>query len=450
MAESHGSAPLTQRARRDTPKRCQYKTRVFVHSSILSTVSMAFTILALSGAPAVVAATASARRETSKATRRPTALGKPAFAARRQSDAGFSKLSSSARTSIHMSARAAGGEVSSLPALTSVHTDANGDVPKNTTLEGLGALGHFQRGAFFFHKQNPNVIHSHSTHSHSTPFLVLVGLTLFSSPFSLLILSGMQGEETDEEENARRTAAGEVDVEVVEDGEEEQEEGGEPEVEEEPVAVTMSRGAELLAQLQEALDNGNTANVLAEVLPELTSEVSEMTEGLGNLKASNVGLEDQAGALKDQYLRLNADFDNYKKRTLKEKEQLAQTARSKLFESMLPGLDNFDLARANLKTESAGEEKIASSYQGLFDGLLTILSSQGLSTVEGVGAAFDPNFHEAIMREESNEYPENTVIEVFRKGYKMGEDTLIRPAMVKVSMEASAPVEGGEGGGESE
>ena len=249
----------------------------------------------------------------------------------------------------------------------------------------------------------------------------------------------------DEEENARRTASGEVDVEVVEDDEEEEEEDGEgAEADGEPAAV--SRGAELLAQLQQAIDDGNAADVLAEVLPELTSEVAEMTEGFGNLKAANVGLEDQAGALKDQYLRLNADFDNYKKRTLKEKEQLAQTAKSKLFESMLPALDNFDLAKANLKTEGEGEEKIASSYQGLFDGLMTILSTQGLSTVEGVGAPFDPNFHEAIMREESTEYPEDTVIEEFRKGYKMGEDTLIRAAMVKVSMEASAPAEEGEGG----
>lgn len=411
---------------------------------------MAFTILALSGAPAVVAATASARRETSKATRRHTALGKPAFAARRQSDASFSKLSNSARTSIHIIAKAAGGEVSFLSALTSVHIDANGDVPKSTTLEGLGALGHFHRGALFFFtskiqtlsiRTQPFPTRRHSSSSSGS---------LFSLSFSRSYLSGMQGEETDEEENARRTSAGEVDVEIVEEGEEEQEEGGEPDVEEEPIAVTMSRGAELLAQLQEALDNGNAADVLADVLPELTTEVSEMTEEFGNLKASNVGLEDQTGALKDQYLRLNADFDNYKKRTLKEKEQLAQTARSKLFESMLPGLDNFDLAKANLKTESEGEEKIASSYQGLVDGLLTILSTQGLSTVEGVGAAFDPKFHEAIMREESNEYPEDTVIEVFRKGYKMGEDTLIRPAMVKVSMEASALAEGGEGDAESE
>jgi molecular chaperone GrpE len=109
-------------------------------------------------------------------------------------------------------------------------------------------------------------------------------------------------------------------------------------------------------------------------------------------------------------------------------------------EGMLPALDNYDLAKANLKTETEGEEKLAAQYQKLFDGLMTILSSQGLSTVESVGAAFDPSFHEAIMREESAEYAEDVVCEEFRKGYKMGEDTLIRAAMVKVS--AGPPAEG--------
>ena len=295
---------------------------------------------------------------------------------------------------------------------------------------------HFLR---FLGKKTLSVHHSVY---HNTLSLSVSTLTPLQSTFFLAFLPDIQGEELDEEENSRRAAAsGEVEVEVVDDEEEEEQEGEE---ESEGDAVEVSRGAELLAQLQQALDDGNAADVLAEVLPELTSEVAQMTEGFGNLKAANVGLEDQAGALKDQYLRLNADFDNYKKRTLKEKEQLAQTAKSKLFESMLPALDNFDLAKANLKTESEAEEKIKSSYEGLYDGLMTILSTQGLSPVDGVGTPFDPNFHEAIMREESADYPEDTVIEEFRKGYKMGEDTLIRAAMVKVSMEASAPPEGGE------
>mmetsp|Transcript_22376 Transcript_22376/g.36134 ORF Transcript_22376/g.36134 Transcript_22376/m.36134 type:complete len:351 (-) Transcript_22376:410-1462(-) len=269
-----------------------------------------------------------------------------------------------------------------------------------------------------------------------------------------LIVRAVGGEvdPSEEEENARRTVdatvdaevmfndvdADGVDMEAVEDDEDD-EDSEAAEIEEERAPARLSRSGELLVELRAAMDSGDAADVLARVLPELTIEEAEMSEGFGNLKAANVGLEDQAGALKDQYLRLNADFDNYKKRTLKEKEQLAQTSKIKLFQSMLPPLDNFDLAKANLKTETEGEAKISAQYQNLFDGLMTILSAQGLSMVEGVGAAFDPNFHEAIMREETDAYPENTVIEEFRKGYKMGADTLIRAAMVKVSMEVSVP-----------
>ena len=84
-------------------------------------------------------------------------------------------------------------------------------------------------------------------------------------------------------------------------------------------------------------------------MPELVSEVAAMELSLGNALAAQVGLEDQTGASKDQYLRLNADFDNFKKRTIKEKEQLADTAKGKLLESLLPALDNFELAKANIK-----------------------------------------------------------------------------------------------------
>ena len=230
----------------------------------------------------------------------------------------------------------------------------------------------------------------------------------------------------DDEENARRAA--EPEVEVIE---------GDEEVEE-PAAVEASKCNELLGKLREAVEAGNAADVLADVLPELTSEVSGIESAFGDIQAANVGLKDQADTLKDQYLRLNADFDNFKKRTLKEKEQLSQTAKSKFFEALLPALDNFDLAQANLKPENEEAQKIVSQYQGLVDGLMTILTNQGLATVAGVGAPFDPNFHEAIMREESADAPEDTILEEFRKGYKMGENTLIRPAMVKVAASPSA------------
>lgn len=250
-----------------------------------------------------------------------------------------------------------------------------------------------------------------------------------SSMNVLVYAAGGEGDELDDEENARRAA--EPEVEVVEDDEEEEEV-------EEPAAVEASKCNELLSKLQEAVEAENAADVLADVLPELTSEVSGIESAFGDIQAANVGLKDQADTLKDQYLRLNADFDNFKKRTLKEKEQLSQTAKSKFFEALLPALDNFDLAQANLKPEDEEAQKVVSQYQGLVDGLMTILTSQGLSTVDGVGAPFDPNFHEAIMREESADAAEDTILEEFRKGYKLGENTLIRPAMVKVSAAPSS------------
>ena len=234
-----------------------------------------------------------------------------------------------------------------------------------------------------------------------------------------------QGDELDDEENNRR--ASEAEAEVVEDEDED-----EDEAEEEEEAAPPTRVSEIMATLQEAVDAGTGGEALAELLPELTTEVTGIESAFKDIQAANVGLEDQAAAVKDQFLRLTADFDNFKKRTVKEKQQLGETTKSKVFEAMLPALDNFDLAKTNLKPESEEGEKIMGQYQGLHDGLMTILGNQGLVAVDGVGTPFDPNFHEAIMREESEE-PEDVIIEEFRKGYKMGEDTLVRASMVKVS-----------------
>lgn len=241
--------------------------------------------------------------------------------------------------------------------------------------------------------------------------------------------SGGESDELKDEENNRRAA--EAEVEVVEDDEQVDAEDVEEEEEEEET-VPPTRVAEILAQLQLGLDSGNGGEVLGEVLGELTAEVLSIEQDIKTIQAANVTLDAEAGTAKDQYLRLTADFDNFKKRTVKEKQQLGQTAKSNVFGAMLPALDNFDLASRNLKTETEEGAKLMAQYDGLYEGLMTILSNQGLTAVAGVGAPFDPNFHEAIMREESDS-PEDEIIEEFRKGYKMGEDTLVRASMVKVS-----------------
>ena len=205
----------------------------------------------------------------------------------------------------------------------------------------------------------------------------------------------------------------------------------EDEAEEEEEAAPPTRVSEIMATLQEAVDAGTGGEALAELLPELTTEVAGIESAFKDIQAANVGLEDQAGALKDQFLRLTADFDNFKKRTIKEKQQLGETAKSKVFEAMLPALDNFDLAKTNLKPESEEGEKIMGQYQGLHDGLMTILGNQGLVAVDGVGAPFDPNFHEAISARRAGTGGRDH--REFRKA-TMGEDTLVRASMVKVSV----------------
>ena len=149
-----------------------------------------------------------------------------------------------------------------------------------------------------------------------------------------------------------------------------------------------------------------------------------------------MGLEDQAQ--RHDHFCVSPDSDNFKKRTIKEKQQLGETAKSKVFEAMLPALDNFDLAKTNLKPESEEGEKIMGQYQGLHDGLMTILGNQGLVAVDGVGAPFDPNFHEAIMREESEE-PEDVIIEEFRKGTRWA-----RTSRARVHGEGERGARGGE------
>ena len=189
-------------------------------------------------------------------------------------------------------------------------------------------------------------------------------------PLASLPPRNSQDDELADDENNNRSNAAEA--EVVEDDDEEEEE-------EEVAEAAPSRVSEILAQLQAAVEEGNGGDVLAQVLPELTTRWSGIESAFKDIQAANVGLEDQASAVKDQFLRLTADFDNFKKRTIKEKQQLGETAKSKVFEAMLPALDNFDLAKTNLKPESEEGEKIINQYQGLVDGLMGVLGNQGSS-----------------------------------------------------------------------
>lgn len=147
-------------------------------------------------------------------------------------------------------------------------------------------------------------------------------------------------------------------------------------------------------------------------------------------KVSSLSAEITSG--KEKYIRLQADFDNFRKRSDKERVNIRSDAREEVIESLLPMVDSFERAKQQIQPETEKEKKIDSSYQGIYKQLVDIMRNLQVAAVPTVGKPFDPSLHEAIAREESQEYKEGIIIQEFRRGFLIG-NRLIRPAMVKVS-----------------
>lgn len=130
----------------------------------------------------------------------------------------------------------------------------------------------------------------------------------------------------------------------------------------------------------------------------------------------------------DKYLRLLAEYDNYRKRSQKEKENAWTTAKAETIKELLPVYDNLERA---LKQETA-DEAYAKGVQMTMTQLKTVLEKLGVEEIPAQGETFDPNVHNAVMHMEDESLGENTVAEVFQTGFKMG-DKIIRHAMVKVA-----------------
>lgn len=141
----------------------------------------------------------------------------------------------------------------------------------------------------------------------------------------------------------------------------------------------------------------------------------------------------EAEDYKNRWVRLQADFDNFRKRVQREKEELVKYASAQLCESLLPVLDNFQFA---LAAKDEQPEKVAEGVELIQRQLEEVLEKEGLTPVPTVGEEFNPALHEAVLVEESADYPENTVMEELRRGYLLN-DRLIRPAMVKVAKSGS-------------
>lgn len=156
-----------------------------------------------------------------------------------------------------------------------------------------------------------------------------------------------------------------------------------------------------------------------------TAALAELSGQIDSLKAQ---LEER----NTQYMRIAADFENYRKRTQKEKEELDQQVKRNTILELLPVVDNFERARSHLKPQTDGEMTIHKSYQGVYKQLVDSLKRLGVSPMRPEGQEFDPNLHEAVMREPTDEHPEGTVLEELVRGYYLG-DRVLRHSMVKVA-----------------
>ncbi len=159
--------------------------------------------------------------------------------------------------------------------------------------------------------------------------------------------------------------------------------------------------------------------------PAELSELDRAKEEIDTLKA-------QVAENKDRYVRLMAEFDNFRRRTAKEQLDLIETANAKLLEKLSEVLDNFERAAHPDNNRQKDYDAFAKGIQMIHDQFAKILKDAGLEQLDPVGEPFDPNYHEALMRQASDKIPESHVIQVFQKGYKL-KNKLLKTAKVIVS-----------------
>ncbi|MDE6501933.1 MAG: nucleotide exchange factor GrpE [Ruminococcus sp.] len=165
-----------------------------------------------------------------------------------------------------------------------------------------------------------------------------------------------------------------------------------------------------------------------ENIPETSDEDDAVAE-YNDTATEIASLEDALNDANNKYIRLFAEYDNYRKRTAKEKTETYGNATAKCIEELLPVIDSFE---RSLEAECA-DENFKNGMSMIFGQLKNFLNKMNVTAIEALGAEFDPNVHNAISQQDGTDYESNHVCKVFQKGYKIG-DKLIRPAMVAVAV----------------
>jgi molecular chaperone GrpE len=168
---------------------------------------------------------------------------------------------------------------------------------------------------------------------------------------------------------------------------------------------------------------------MRETAEEAEEAVSDPAGSAAAAPAEDTALRDENQQLKDRYLRTLADFDNLRKRTEREKADFFRYALAGVLKDLLPVLDNFDRGLDHAEEGDEFHKGMLLIYKQLYE----VLQKHGLKPIEESGVHFDPNIHEAVVREEDDSVPSQTVVAVLQKGYFL-HDRLLRPALVKVAV----------------
>ncbi len=201
-----------------------------------------------------------------------------------------------------------------------------------------------------------------------------------------------------------------------------------------PIEPKDSEGLNVLdhATLDEsdACSNKDSQNIIA--TEEVDTSANSDQQTLDN-ESRLQQLETEHEVLRSQYMRIAADFDNFRKRQSRDQDDLRLQLTCSTLSEILPVVDNFERARQQLEPEGEEAQALHRSYQGLYKQLVDVLKQLGVSPMRVVGQAFDPTLHEAVLREPSDQQFEDIIIEELQRGYHLN-GRVLRHALVKVSM----------------
>lgn len=204
----------------------------------------------------------------------------------------------------------------------------------------------------------------------------------------------------------------------------------EEDLKDENLEETVAEESEAEAKEAETAQETETAEA-AETEAEDAQESEEDSKKKKRKEKKKDKKDVQIEELTDRVKRQMAEFDNFRKRTEKEKSQMFETGAKSIIEKILPVVDNFERGLATIPEEEKGSA-FAEGMEKIYKQLMTTLEEIGVTAIEAAGAEFDPNLHNAVMHVEDEELGENIVAEEFQKGYKY-HDSVVRHSMVKVA-----------------